>query len=76
MVTALYNEEESKPFPFDHCIKIIKECPIFTSMKKELLPPENYKTVQNWYNDDVEITNMMASMGAYMKSPVGQKVAK
>ena len=32
MAMTMYNEEESKPFPFAHCVKIIEECPIFTNM--------------------------------------------
>lgn len=40
MAMALYNEEESKLFLFDHFIKIVKEYPIFTSITNEFLPPE------------------------------------
>ena len=42
MATSMYNEEESKPFPFAHCVKIIEECPIFTNMTEELVPPEHF----------------------------------
>ena len=76
MATAMYNEEESKPFPFAHCVKIIEECPIFTNMTEELVPPEHFPS--NDCDEDVlvEINNTTAAMGSQLKRPMGQKAAK
>ncbi len=76
MVTAMYNEEESKPFQFAHCVKIIKECPIITNMTEELVLPKHYPSSDGDDSNLVEINNTMAAMDVHLKCQMGQKVAK
>jgi hypothetical protein len=79
MATARYNESEDKPFPFDHCVKIIEECPVFSNMVEDLVPPDFSVSNNDGAGATVvinAINNTTAAMGAHLKRPMGQKAAK